>query len=148
MSPRCEVTPAPHPARPDMAFVQMLERIRYDGAYPTRERAAQALHAVLGALGQQLIGDERVELAARLPHEAARTFASQVPATQPCTGRDFVQGVASRTAGTPATARWDTSAVLLTVARLAGPDLLDRIIAQLPAGYALLFGRRELSHAA
>lgn len=56
--------------------------------------------------------------------------------------------IATRTGGTPATARWDTGAVLATVADLAGPDLLDRILTQLPSGYALLFGRAELVQAA
>ncbi|MFE2491927.1 DUF2267 domain-containing protein, partial [Streptomyces mirabilis] len=31
---------------------------------------------------------------------------------------------------------------------LAGPGLLDRILTQLPSGYALLFGRAELTQAA
>ncbi|MER7765010.1 DUF2267 domain-containing protein, partial [Streptomyces sp. NPDC097619] len=30
------------------------------------------------------------------------------------------------------------------VARLTGPELLDRILHRLPDGYALLFGRAEL----
>ncbi|MFD7094089.1 hypothetical protein [Streptomyces xanthophaeus] len=40
----------------------------------------------------------------------------------------------------PAVARWP-GAVL---ARLAGPDLLARILHKLPGGYALLFGETEL----
>ncbi|WP_405655095.1 hypothetical protein [Streptomyces sp. NBC_00019] len=31
------------------------------------------------------------------------------------------------------------------MAQLAGEELLSRILAQLPAGYALLFGRAELT---
>lgn len=51
--------------------------------------------------------------------------------------------LAARTGGPPATARWDTGAVL---AHLAG--LLDRVLAQLPFGYALLLcGRAELVRA-
>ncbi|MFE6268580.1 hypothetical protein ACFVQ9_07270 [Streptomyces goshikiensis] len=34
--------------------------------------------------------------------------------------------------------------MLSTVARLAGPDLLGRILRRLPGGYALLFGQTEL----
>ncbi len=34
-----------------------------------------------------------------------------------------------------------------TVAHLAGPQLLDRILTQLPTGYALLFGRDALTQA-
>ncbi|BDM71334.1 hypothetical protein HEK616_48210 [Streptomyces nigrescens] len=131
-----------------MTFEQMLERVRYEGAYPTRARAEEAVHAVLAALGRQLTGDERVELAAGLPHEAALTFTSQIPATEPLTGWGFVKDIASRTGGTMATTRWDTGTVLHIVAQLAGEELLTRILAQLPSGYALLFGRAELTQAA
>lgn len=142
------VQPAPASDPLGMTFDQMLERIRYAGAYPTRERAAEAVHAVLTGLGRQLSGEERVELAARLPIEAAITFTAQIPAVEPLTGYGFVKELAARTGGTAATARWDAGAVLATVADLAGPDLLDRILARLQPGFALLFGRAELVQAA
>ncbi|MGW0556771.1 DUF2267 domain-containing protein [Streptomyces sp. NPDC002926] len=138
----------PAPARPGMTFHQMVERIRYEGAYPTRERAEDVTRAVLAALGRRLTGDERVELAACLPVEAALEFTRQIPDRQQLTGWAFVKDLATRTGGTPATARWDTGAVLAVVGHLAGPGLLNRILAQLPSGYALLFGRAELSQAA
>ncbi|OQR63111.1 hypothetical protein B6E66_15865 [Streptomyces maremycinicus] len=131
-----------------MTFEQMLERVRYEGAYPTRAQAEQCVRAVLAALGRQLTGDERVELAARLPHEAAVSFTSEIPTTEPLTGWGFVKDLASRTGGTMATTRWDTGTVLRVVAQLAGEDLLKRVLAQLPSGYALLFGRAELTRAA
>ena len=138
----------PAAARPGMTFHQMLERIRYEGAYPTRGRAENVTRAVLEALGRQLTGDERVDLAARLPVEAALAFTSQIPDRRPLTGWGFVKDLANRTGGTPATARWDTGAVLTIVGDLAGPGLLDRILTQLPPGYALLFGRAELTQTA
>ena len=131
-----------------MTFEQMLEKVRYDGAYPTRERAAEAVRLVLSGLGRQLTGDERVELAARLPFEAASILTEQIPATDPLTGWAFVKDLATRTGATPATTRWDAGAVLAAVATLAGPDLLTRILDQLPTGHALLFGRAELIQAA
>ncbi|MGW0116971.1 DUF2267 domain-containing protein [Streptomyces sp. NPDC003327] len=134
----------PTPDRGGVSYTALLERIRYEGAYPTRERAETAVRAVLAALGRQLVGDERVELAARLPFEAALTLTAQVPATTPLTGWEFVKDLARRTGGSPATTRWDVGAVLAPVAHLAGPDLTDRIVDQLPPGYALLFGRAEL----
>jgi len=126
----------------------MLERVRYEGAYPTRERAEEVVRAVLADLGRQLTGEERVDLAARLPVEAALVFTAQIPATEQLTGWGFVKNLAARTGGSPATARWDTGAVLATVAQLAGEELLTRILTQLPPGYALLFGRAELIQAA
>ncbi|WAX81652.1 DUF2267 domain-containing protein [Streptomyces sp. KMM 9044] len=130
------------------AYEQMLERVRYEGAYPTRARAEQAVRAVLASLGRQLTGDERVTLAAELPHEAAAVITSQTPAAEPLTGWGFVEDLSSRTGGTPATTRWDTGTVLRIVAQFTDEKLLDRVLAQLPTGYALLFGRAELTQAA
>ncbi|MCF1598067.1 DUF2267 domain-containing protein [Streptomyces muensis] len=139
-------TPIRH--QPAMTYEQMLEKVRYEGAYPTRERAEEAVRLILAGLGRQLTGDERVELAARLPLEAARLLTEQIPDTQPLTGWAFVKDLAARTGATPATTRWDTGSVLCAVAAIAGPDLLTRILRRLPSGYALLFGRAELTRAA
>ncbi|MEU2110925.1 DUF2267 domain-containing protein [Streptomyces sp. NPDC019507] len=133
------------PTAPGVTFHHLLERVRYEGAYPTRERAETAVRAVLAAFGRQLTGDERVQLAACLPVEAALVFTSQVPEIEPLTGWGFVRDLAARAGLTPATARWEAGAVLHVVAALAGPDLLDRVLAALPPGYALLFGRAELT---
>lgn len=127
-----------------LTFDQMLERVRYEGAFPTRERAAEAVHNVLSALGRQLTGDERVDLAQRLPLQAALALTAQIPALEHLTGWGFIKDLAARTGATPATTRWDTGAVLTVVTCLAGPDLLTRILHQLPPGYALLFGQAEL----
>ena len=57
-----------------------------------------------------------------------------------------MEAVASRLGdATPATARWDVSSVLGVLPALTGEDLTDRVLAQLPPGYALLFGRAELA---
>ncbi|MCZ7456345.1 DUF2267 domain-containing protein [Streptomyces sp. WMMC940] len=133
------------PTAPGTTFHHLLEKVRYEGAFPTRERAEQAVRAVLAALGRQLVGNERVELAARLPVEAALEFASRPPCAEPLSAWEFVKDLAARTGGTPATARWDAGSVLHVVAGLAGPRLLDRVLAALPSGYALLFGRAELT---
>ncbi|TXS22331.1 DUF2267 domain-containing protein [Streptomyces sp. ms191] len=136
--------PRPNPALAVMTFDQMLERVRYEGAYPTRERAEEVMRTVLGAFGRQVTGDERVDLAHRLPVEAALALTSQVPATEQLTGWGFIKDLAARTGGSPATARWDAGAVLAVVSRVAGPDLLARVLRHLPGGYALLFGQAEL----
>ncbi|MGC0423870.1 uncharacterized protein (DUF2267 family) [Streptomyces sp. SAI-195] len=143
-----QTAPTTTATEPAMSFVQMLEQVRYHGAYPTRERAEDVVSAVLTALGRRVTGEERVELAARLPREAARIFAAQIPGTDSMTGWAFVRDLATRTGGTLATTRWDVGSVLGVVGRLAGPALLDRILAQLPSGYAILFGRAELTQAA
>ncbi|WP_329128924.1 DUF2267 domain-containing protein [Streptomyces sp. NBC_01476] len=129
-------------------FEQLLESVRYEGAYPTRQRAEEAVHTVLAALGRQLTGEDRTALAAQLPVEAAITLTAQVPDREQLNGWAFVADIAARTGGTHATARWDAGVVLTAVAALAGRELLARILDRLPAGYALLFGRAELVQAA
>ncbi|MGW6860789.1 DUF2267 domain-containing protein [Streptomyces xanthophaeus] len=136
--------PRPNRSTPAMTFDLMLERVRYEGAYPTRERAAEAVHHVLAALGRQLTGDERVDLAQCLPLEAAFTLTAEIPDTEHLPGWGFVKDLAARTGATPAVARWDTGAALAVVTRLAGLDLLALILRRLPDGYALLFGQAEL----
>lgn len=130
------------------AYEQMLEKVRYEGAYPTLARADEAVRLVLAGLGRQLTGDERVDLAARLPLEAARVLTAQIPDTQPLTGWAFVKDLAARTGASLATTRWDTGSVFSAVAAYAGPDLIARILHQFPRGYALLFGQAELNPAA
>lgn len=142
MHPADSATQAPQPAT---TYDQLLERVRYEGVYATREHADQVTTDVLAALGRQLTGDERVDLAARLPFEAARTLTCQIPALTPLSGWAFVQDLATRTQGNLAGTRWDVGTVLRAVGALAGPALLDRILTQLPPGYALLFGRAELT---
>lgn len=131
-----------------MTFDRLLEKIRYEGAYPTRERAEEALRAVLGRLGAQVTGEERVAFAAALPREAALVFTAVAPGIAPSPAARFVDDLAVRTGGTAATARWDAGTVLAAVGALMDPALVTRIIEALPTGYALLFGRAQLTTAA
>lgn len=146
------MTPLPPPAPPVQTaastFEQMLEKVRYEGAYPTRAQAEGVVRRVIAGLGRQLTGAERMALAARLPQEAADILTSQIPTGRPLTGWGFVKDLAERSGGSLATTRWDAGSVLGVVARLAGDDLTARIIGQLPDGYALLFGRAQLVRAA
>ncbi|MEV4226286.1 DUF2267 domain-containing protein [Streptomyces bobili] len=125
---------------------ELIAAVRESGQYPTTADAERVTRIVLSALGGHVTGDERVALARPLPREAARVLASQIPATRPQSAQEFVDTVAARIEGaTPATARWDVSSVLGVLPKLIGDDLTDRILSQLPSGYALLFGRAELA---
>ncbi|MFI5685728.1 DUF2267 domain-containing protein [Streptomyces sp. NPDC051636] len=139
----------PHPAGTERdAWTELIDEVREAGRYPTRREAERITRIVLSALGGHVIGDERVDLARALPEEAARVVAAQIPATRPQTAPQFVESIAARIEGaTPATARWDVSSVLSVLPKLVGDDLVTRIIAQLPPGYALLFGRADLAPA-
>ncbi|MFD5078379.1 DUF2267 domain-containing protein [Streptomyces sp. NPDC058371] len=128
---------------------ELVELVRRFGQYATGAEAERVTRIVLSALGALVVGDERVDLVRRLPEEAALLIASQVPATRKPTAAEFVESVAPRIPGaTPATARWDVSSVLSILPQVIGEDLTDRILSQLPNGYALLFGRAELKRSA
>ncbi|MCF6525991.1 DUF2267 domain-containing protein [Streptomyces sp. JJ36] len=132
-----------------MHWNEFVSRVRELGQYPTEAEAVRVSRTVLSALGGQVTGPERVDLAARLPVEAAEVLVGQVPATRTLTASRFVDSVATRLDdATPATARWDVSSVLCVVAEAAGEELTRRLLAELPAGFALLFGKAELTPAA
>ncbi|MFI5642308.1 DUF2267 domain-containing protein [Streptomyces goshikiensis] len=139
--------PLTHQQPCSTAYEQMLEKVRYEGAYPTRERAEEAVRMTLAGLGRQLTGDERVDLARCLPLEAARVLTAQIPDTQPRTGWDFIKDLATRSGASLATTRWDIGSVFAAVRAHAGPDLTSRILHQLPTDWALLFGQAELTPA-
>ncbi|MCX4993934.1 DUF2267 domain-containing protein [Streptomyces longwoodensis] len=127
------------------AWTRLLDEVREAGQYTTTAEAERVTRIVLSALGGHVVGDERVALAQALPPEAARVVASQIPVTRPQTAAEFVDGVAARIEGaTPATARWDVSSVLSVLPKLVGDDLIDRVLGELPPGYALSFGKAEL----
>ena len=134
-----------------MTWHQLIQQVRHHGRYATDKEAENVLHAVLAALGAQLIAEERCELAATLPEPARTTFSQQIPLTQPLTAPAFVNTIARTLNTTPAQARWHTTsalAALTELAELTGQPLIDRLLAQLPRGYALLFCRPELTSAA
>jgi len=126
---------------------ELLDRIRREGAYGTREQAEDALHIVLSGLARQLPEPERHDLAVRLPSRAGSLLVSQPSAPRTSTGADFVKDIASRNGTTPDIARWDAGSVLTVLAAIAGPELTARILRRLPYGWALLFGHAELSRA-
>ncbi|HEV7626707.1 MAG TPA: DUF2267 domain-containing protein [Streptomyces sp.] len=132
-----------------MRWSEFVGRVRECGRYATDAETQQVIRIVLSALGGHLGDGIRAEIAGELPATASETLTYQLPATKPLTASQFVESVAQRIEGaTPATARWDVSSVLSVLADLCGDELSDRVLASLPPGYALLFGRGELTNAA
>lgn len=131
-----------------MSWDDLVQRVRVLGEYATRREAERVLRTVLSMLGGHLAEAERAELGRCLPQPAATLLGGQPPANRPLTAAEFVDTLAALIDGaTHATARWDASSVLATLAEPAGDDLIRRIIDRLPSGYALLFGKPELTPA-
>ncbi|MFI8456940.1 DUF2267 domain-containing protein [Kitasatospora sp. NPDC085464] len=126
----------------------LLRQVRDLGRYTSDQEAERVLTAVLAVLGSQLTGDERCDLARALPERARTVFAGQIPLPRPVAAPALVEAVARTLNTSLAGARWDVSSVLAALVTLAGDDLTDRILAHLPRGYALLFGRADLATAA
>ncbi|MCX4750534.1 DUF2267 domain-containing protein [Kitasatospora sp. NBC_01287] len=130
-----------------MTWHHLLKQVRDLGRYDTDQEAERVVHAVLATLGGQLIGEERRDLAATVPEPARTTFASQIPLTQPLDAHTFVDTIATTLDTTADAARWHTGAVLAALTNLLGEPLTGRVLTQLPHGYALLYGRADLTAA-
>ncbi|MFF0778530.1 DUF2267 domain-containing protein [Streptomyces sp. NPDC003720] len=146
------VTPALRPIAPEAGadtarWEELVDAVREAGRYSTAAEAEHVTRTVLTALGGHVTGEERVALAQALPRQAGTLVASQIPANAPLSAREFVESVASHLDedATPATARWDVTSVLGVLADTVGEPLTTRVLTQLPAGYALLFGRADLA---
>ncbi|MFE5048894.1 DUF2267 domain-containing protein [Streptomyces sp. NPDC056637] len=110
-----------------------LAHVKVRGEYGTVEEAERAARVVLALLGAHLVGEVRAQLAARLPEGFALILLNPLQSAEPLPPERFLR----------ATATWDVSAVLPTVADTAGDDLLGQILLQLPVGFDLLFGRPQ-----
>ncbi|WP_328885226.1 DUF2267 domain-containing protein [Streptomyces sp. NBC_00316] len=121
-----------------------LDRVRERGEYDTQQEAERAARVVLALLGAHLVGEERAELAARLPETYALVLLSPLQAAEPLSAERFVRATAAWIEGaTDETAKWDVGAVFSSVADAAGESLTRRVLLQLPVGYDLLFGHPE-----
>ncbi|MEU5716082.1 DUF2267 domain-containing protein [Streptomyces sp. NPDC020403] len=125
-----------------MRWQAFLDAVRERGEYPSAMEAERASRVVLALLGAHLVGEERNELAARLPETFALILLNPLQAAEPLAPDRFVRATAAWIDGaSEQTAAWDTGAVLSVVADAAGEELLQRLLLQLPPGYDLLFGR-------
>lgn len=121
----------------------LLAAVRTSGRYRTVAEAERAVQHVLAAFVGQLTGEERRAFLKSVP---PGIIAGRIKDERRRTACEFVDSVAALTEGaTHATARWDASTVLTVIGGHLGEELLQRVLAQLPRGYALLFGRADLT---
>lgn len=127
-----------------MQWDAFLSAVQERGEYPAREEAERASRVVLALLGAHLVGEARAELAARLPETLALVLLNPLQAHEPLPPERFIRATAAWIEGaTEKTAMWDVSAVLSVAADIAGDDLMNRILLQLPVGFDLLFGHPQ-----
>jgi uncharacterized protein (DUF2267 family) len=129
-----------------MHWDSFIAAVQDRGEYATQEEAERSSRVVMALLGAHLVGDVRAELAARLPEALALVLLNPLQAREPLPPERFIRATSAWIEGaTEKTATWDVSAVLSVVADVAGEDLMNRVLLQLPPGYDLLFGRPEPS---
>ncbi|RSS66157.1 DUF2267 domain-containing protein [Streptomyces sp. WAC06614] len=121
-----------------------IEHVQERGEYATREEADRSARVVLALLGAHLVGEDRAQVAARLPETYALILLNPLRAAEPLDPQRFVRATAAWIDGaTEATAAWDVSAVLSVVADALDDALLQRVLLQLPPGYDVLFGHPQ-----
>ncbi len=130
-----------------MKYDELLATVRDRGEYADRQETERVLRTVLAVLGVRLVGGEARDLAAQLPEQVSDVLRVQSDSTGLQVGvEEFLREVATRLGtNSSESARWDTSAVLSTLAEGITGGELNQLISQLPSGYAPLFGHPELA---
>ncbi|MDN3294334.1 DUF2267 domain-containing protein [Streptomyces ficellus] len=129
-----------------MRHDEFLARVRERGEYASQDEAAQVTTAVLEVLAHRITPGEAKDLAAQLPARLKEALVTDGDRPTESYGvGEFCRRVAERTGAHTRTAQWDASAVLSTLADAISPGELNQIISQLPSGYAVLFGKPDLS---
>ncbi|MEV4680580.1 DUF2267 domain-containing protein [Streptomyces kurssanovii] len=129
-----------------MRHDEFLARVRERGEYADQAEAAEITTVVLETLAHRITPGEAKDLSAQLP--GALKEALKVDGEQRAESygvEEFCRRVGERTGARQQTAQWDASAVLSTLADAVSPGELNQIISQLPSGYAVLFGKPDLS---
>jgi uncharacterized protein (DUF2267 family) len=129
-----------------MRYDEFLAEVRELGEYEDQEEAGQVTAAVLTVLSTRLPGETVEKLVAQLPEplkEVPRRARQPEPESFGVEG--FYERVAELTGGRARTAEQDAGAVLTTVAGAVSGGELNQLLSHLPSGYAVMFGKPELT---
>lgn len=128
-----------------MKYDEFLAVVRDRGEYASQDEAEKVTASVLEVLGARIPPGEAKDLAAQLPGPLGEVLQRAASPAESFGTEEFCSRVAERTGGRPRTAEWDASAVLSTVAESIAGGELNQILSSLPSGYAVLFGKPELT---
>ncbi|MEV5883836.1 DUF2267 domain-containing protein [Streptomyces sp. NPDC052020] len=126
-----------------MRLDEFLAEVRDRGEYRSQEEAEQVSSAVLWVLASRISPEEAADLAAQLPAPLDDALRLERGRPETFGHEEFLRRVARQTGARQATAEWDASAVLSTVADAVSGGEVDHLLAQLPSDYAEFFGRPE-----
>lgn len=130
-----------------MTYREFLAAVRERGEYGDTSEVLDVTEAVLSTLGERLQPVSANHLADQLPIELAEVL---VDAADTGPGRswgvqEFVRRVAEATGDDEEDAHAHAEAVLTALAQTISGGELNRLISQLPTGYAELLGHTELA---
>ncbi|WP_274564512.1 DUF2267 domain-containing protein [Streptomyces spiramyceticus] len=129
-----------------MRYDEFLARVRERGEYANQDEAAQVTAAVLQVLAHRITPGEVKDLASQLSGPLKEALEINGDRRAESYGvEEFCRRIGERTGAHTRTAQWDASAVLSTLADAVSPGELNQVISQLPSGYAVLFGKPDLS---
>lgn len=130
-----------------MKYDEFIAKVRERGEYASRLEAEQITRCVLEVFKTRLPQGTVEHLAAQLPSPLDELLLKRgAVATETFGIEEFCRRVADLTDAQPRTAVWDASAVLTTLADAVSGGEINKIISQLPSGYAVLFGKSALSN--
>lgn len=125
---------------------EFLARVRERGEYGDQAEAERVTASVLRILASRIPDQEAKDLAAQLPgHLGGYLTRPAGEITEAFGVQEFCRRVSDQVGARPATAEWDASAVLTTIADVITGGQLNQILSVLPSGYASLFGKPDLA---
>ncbi|GAB2591322.1 hypothetical protein GCM10027168_25780 [Streptomyces capparidis] len=127
-----------------MKYGEMLAAVR-DRDPHAGDDADRITEAVVRTLGNRLAPASAEHLADQLPRELSEILEDSQAAPRTWGVREFVHQVAQSTDADGPTAEQHTRAVLSVIADEVSGGELNKLISQLPSGFAPLFGKPELA---
>ncbi|MCX2969697.1 MULTISPECIES: DUF2267 domain-containing protein [Streptomyces] len=128
-----------------MAYDEFLMTVTELGGYSEREDAARVTEAVISTLGDRLPPEIAEHVADQLPAPVDELIEGANSTPQNWGVQEFVHRVAEITGDHEEQAEEHSRAVLTAVAAQVTGGELNKLISDLPTGYAALFGHPELS---
>ncbi|WP_017586819.1 DUF2267 domain-containing protein [Nocardiopsis ganjiahuensis] len=129
-----------------MRYDEFLAEVRELGEYENQREAEEVTTAVLTVLASRLPAEAVEKLVAQLPEQLKEgPRRAQQPEPEAFGVEEFHERVAKLAGGRALTAEQDAGAVLTTVAGAVSGGELNQLLSHLPSGYAVMFGKPELS---
>ncbi|WP_217144225.1 DUF2267 domain-containing protein [Streptomyces sp. AC627_RSS907] len=123
-----------------MRLDEFLTLVRDRGEYHSKEEAEQVSTAVLWVIASCIAQEEAAGLASDLPAPLDEALRLERGRPETFGREEFLRRVAQQTGARPRTAEWDAGAVLSTLTEAVPDARVDRLLSDLPADCADLFG--------